>query len=161
MLYSTKIIQTENKNLKYNDIVMFFKPFCYQIKSVLITEKLQPKCVPLHLAAMYSSPFMIAYSLFNKNIFEIIPWFLYAKCLQLCLTLCNPMWPSRLLCPWNSLGKDTGVGCHTSSKGSSWPKIEPVTLASSTLASGFLTTSAPWEVHGPYGLIIHKFSVII
>ena len=70
---------------------MFFKPFCYQIKSVLITEKLQPKCVPLHLAAMYSSPFMIAYSLFNKNIFEIIPWFLYAKCLQLCLTLCNPM----------------------------------------------------------------------
>lgn len=48
------------KNLKYNDIVMFFKPFCYQIKYVLITEKLQPKCIPLHLAKIYSSPFMIA-----------------------------------------------------------------------------------------------------
>ena len=22
------------------------------------------------------------------------------------------LWPARLLCPWDSLGKDTGVGCH-------------------------------------------------
>ena len=22
------------------------------------------------------------------------------------------LWPSRLLCPWDSLGKNTGVGCH-------------------------------------------------
>ena len=31
-----------------------------------------------------------------------------------CLTLCNPMEcsPTRLLCPWNSLGKNTGVDCH-------------------------------------------------
>ena len=30
------------------------------------------------------------------------------------LTLCNPMddSPSRLLCPWNSPGKGTGVGSH-------------------------------------------------
>ena len=34
---------------------------------------------------------------------------------QLCLTLCDPMDcdPTRLLCPWNSLGKNTGVGCHS------------------------------------------------
>ena len=31
---------------------------------------------------------------------------------QLCLTLCDPMWPTRLLCPWDSPGKNTGVGCH-------------------------------------------------
>ena len=31
---------------------------------------------------------------------------------QSCLTLCNPMEPTRLLCPWNSPGKNTGVGCH-------------------------------------------------
>ena len=23
------------------------------------------------------------------------------------------LWPSRLLCPWNSSGKNTGVGCHS------------------------------------------------
>ena len=36
---------------------------------------------------------------------------------ELCPTLCDPPWnvaPSgRLLCPWNSLGKNTGVGCHS------------------------------------------------
>ena len=31
-----------------------------------------------------------------------------------CPTLCNPMYcsPPRLLCPWGSSGKNTGVGCH-------------------------------------------------
>ena len=35
-------------------------------------------------------------------------------CAQLCPTLCNSMdySPSRLLCPWDFLGKNTGVGCH-------------------------------------------------
>ena len=30
-------------------------------------------------------------------------------------TLCNPMelQPARFLCSWDSLGKNTGVGCHT------------------------------------------------
>ena len=34
---------------------------------------------------------------------------------QSCLTLCNPVVcsrPTRLLCPWNFPGKNTGVGCH-------------------------------------------------
>ena len=32
-----------------------------------------------------------------------------AKSLQSCPTLCNP---TRLPCPWDSPGKNTGVGCH-------------------------------------------------
>ena len=38
-----------------------------------------------------------------------------AKLLQSCLTLCvRPCrrQPTRLLCPWDSLGKNTEVGCH-------------------------------------------------
>ena len=31
---------------------------------------------------------------------------------QSCPTLCNPMEPARLLCPWGSPGKNTRVGCH-------------------------------------------------
>ena len=36
------------------------------------------------------------------------------KSLQSCPTLCDPMdcSPPRLLCLWNSPGKNTGVGCH-------------------------------------------------
>ena len=36
-----------------------------------------------------------------------------AKSLQSCPTLCDPMeQPTRLLHPWDSPGKNTGVGCH-------------------------------------------------
>ena len=37
-----------------------------------------------------------------------------AKSLQSCLTLCDPhrQQPTRLLCSWDSPGKNTGVGCH-------------------------------------------------
>ena len=33
---------------------------------------------------------------------------------QSCLTLCNPygLQPTRVLCPWDFPGKNTGVGCH-------------------------------------------------
>ena len=37
----------------------------------------------------------------------------YAKSLQSCLTLCDPIGqPTRLPRPWDSPGKNTGVGCH-------------------------------------------------
>ena len=37
-----------------------------------------------------------------------------AKSLQSCPTLCNPRdgSPPGPLCPWDSSGKNTGVGCH-------------------------------------------------
>ena len=40
---------------------------------------------------------------------------MHAQPLQWCLTLCDShgLWPARLLCPWDSPGKNTGVGCHT------------------------------------------------
>ena len=36
----------------------------------------------------------------------------------ICSIVSDPLWPcglqpSRLLCPWDSLGKNTGVGCHS------------------------------------------------
>ena len=34
-----------------------------------------------------------------------------SKSLQSCLTLCDPI-DTRLLCPWDSPCKNTGVGCH-------------------------------------------------
>ena len=70
--------------------------------------------------------------------------------LQLCPTLFNPMDPVRLLCPWDSPGKDTGVGCHTLLQG-----IFPAQKSNLHLlrlpvpASRFLTTSAMWE--DPHG----------
>ena len=36
----------------------------------------------------------------------------WGVCVQLCPTLCDPMDPTRLLCPWDFSGKNTGDGCH-------------------------------------------------
>ena len=42
---------------------------------------------------------------------------------QLCLILCDPMdYPVRLLCPWNSPGKNPGVVSHILLQGSSGPR---------------------------------------
>ena len=35
-----------------------------------------------------------------------------AKSLQLCPSLCKPMKPIRMLCPWDYPDKNTGVGRH-------------------------------------------------
>ena len=55
--------------------------------------------------------------------------------------------PTRLLCPWDSPSKNTGVGFH-----SLLQRIFPtqgsnlhLSLASPALASGFFTTSTTWE----------------
>ena len=37
---------------------------------------------------------------------------IHAKSLQSCPTLCYPMITARLLCPWDSPNKNTGMGCH-------------------------------------------------
>ena len=51
--------------------------------------------------------------------------------------------PARLLYPWDSPGKNTGVGCHALlwqfSQGSNSSLMSPA------LAGGFLTTSTAWE----------------
>ena len=47
--------------------------------------------------------------------------YMRAKLLRLCPTPCDPMdWdlqPAWLLCPWDSPGKNTGVGCHALCQG--------------------------------------------
>ena len=48
--------------------------------------------------------------------------------------------PTRLLCPWDSSGKNTGVGCHALVQG-----IFPRSLAFYCSPGGFFTTSTTWE----------------
>ena len=65
----------------------------------------------------------------------------YCSVAQLCLTLLGPhgLWPTRLLCPWNFIGKDRGVGCISSSRESSWPRDR---THISCIAGGFFTTES-------------------
>ena len=44
------------------------------------------------------------------------------------------LYPIWLLCPWDFLGKNTGVGCYSLLQGSSWPKGK---IHVSCIAGGF------------------------
>ena len=72
---------------------------------------------------------------------------LHPKSLQSCLTL-QPYGPksTRLLCPWDSPGKNTEVGCHALLQGL-FPTqgSNPCLVPSPALAVRFFTTSTTWE----------------
>ena len=66
----------------------------------------------------------------------------------LCVRLCSVVSqfatpPTRLPCPWDPPGKNTGVGCHFFLQGSSRPRDQTAPLASPALAGGFFTTLPP------------------
>ena len=68
-----------------------------------------------------------------------------AKLLQVYLTLLrlHGLEPGGLLCPWDSVDRNTGVGCHALLQGISFkPGMEPASLVSPAVAGGFFTTSA-------------------
>ena len=50
-----------------------------------------------------------------------------------------------LLWPWNSSGKNTGVGCHALLQGSSWHRDQTHISCSPGLAGEFFTTEPPGE----------------
>ena len=63
---------------------------------------------------------------------------------QPCPTLC-PLWtaePTRLLCPWDFPGRNTGVGCHFLLQGI-FPAIKSTSPVSPALAGGFFNICAP------------------
>ena len=61
---------------------------------------------------------------------------------QLCLTLCNLLEPTRLLCPWNSPSKNTGVDCHSLLQGIFQPRDQTQV---SHIAGRFFTVWATRE----------------
>ena len=71
---------------------------------------------------------------------------LHARSLQSCPTLqrCGP-YPTRLLCPWDSPGKNTGVGWYFLLQGI-FPTQGSNFCLFPALAVGFFSTRATWEV---------------
>ena len=61
---------------------------------------------------------------------------------QSCLTLCGP---TRLLCPWTSPGKNTGVSCHALLRGIFL--TQGLNLVS-CIAGGFFTIEPPGKPQG-------------
>ena len=58
------------------------------------------------------SPLNIKFRILNPCKEDFFFKLVHAKLFQLYLTFCDPMDPARLLCPWGSPGRNTGVSCH-------------------------------------------------
>ena len=73
---------------------------------------------------------------------------MHSNSFKLCTTLCQP---TRFLHPWDSSGKNTGVGFLVLLQGL-FPTqgSNPRLLHLPVLAGGFITSSATWEAHGIY-----------
>ena len=56
---------------------------------------------------------------------------------------------TRLLCSWDSPGKNTGVGCHALLQGIFLTRIKLTSLTSPALAGEFFTTSCTWATLWP------------
>ena len=72
--------------------------------------------------------------------------------LHVCSAMLDPPWPhelqpTRLLCPWDAPGKNTGVGCRFIPAGDlSDPGIEPETLVFSAPVGEFSTVAPPGKL---------------
>ena len=70
-------------------------------------------------------------------------------CVYVCARLCwnlqvHGLQPTRLLCPWDSPGKNTQAGCHFLLQGNlPYPGTELASLASPALAGAVFTTVPP------------------
>ena len=66
--------------------------------------------------------------------------------------------PTRLLCPWDSPGKNSGASCHFLLQGNlPDPGIEPVSPASPALAGGFCPTESLGKMVQCVSIISSKF----
>ena len=66
--------------------------------------------------------------------------------LEITLVVSDSMRPAKLLCPWDSLGKNTGVSCHVLLQGIFLTQgLNLQLLTSPALPGRFFTSRASWE----------------
>ena len=110
-----------------------FHPHSMEHKHLWLQHRLKLLSLPHHPPSCLNFPGELLNHQFN-SVYSVM-----FSSLQL-----QGLWPSRLLCPWDSLGKDTGVGCHFLSRASSWHRDR---FWVSCIVGGFFTNWATreWE----------------
>ena len=104
-------------------------------------------CVLLHLPGWILSDGTFGCKAVCSYIYlleQALLWISIHVCSQSSPTLCDPIDP-RFLCPWDSPGRNTGVGCHGLLQGIFLTQGSNLCLLTSpALAGGFFTTTATW-----------------
>ena len=85
---------------------------------------------------------------------------MHPKSLQLYHNSLQPygLQPTWLLCPQDSPGKNTGMGCHGDLSN---PGVKPTSLKSPALASRFFITGTTWEAHKILYILYLSFHFVL
>ena len=83
-----------------------------------------------------------------------------AKSLQSCPTLCHRWQPTRLPCPWDSPGKNTGVGCHFLLQCMKVKRESEVAQSCPTLSDPMDCSLAGSSVHGIFQVRVLEWGAI-
>ena len=85
-----------------------------------------------------------------------------AKLLQSCLTLCDPIdgSPPGSPCPWDSPGKNTGVGCHFLLQGTKVKSEREVAQSCPTLSDPMYCSPPGSSVHGIFQARVLEWGAI-
>ena len=85
-----------------------------------------------------------------------------AKLLQSCTALCDPIdsSPTRLPCPWDSQGKNTGVGCHFLLQCMKAKSESEVTQLCPTLSDSMNCSSPGSSIHGIFQARVLEWGAI-
>ena len=68
------------------------------------------------------------------------------------------LWPTRFLCPWDSPGKDAGVGCCFLLQGIFPTQGSNLCLTLPAPAGRFFTTSTPWKTPSVCSFCLYSFN---
>ena len=107
--------------------MLTFLSFCISTIGLFFTLRLMYNNITIYLKLIISLiPFRSSTFYFSLHFtfFLLVCACMRAKLLQSCPTLCHPVDSvhARFLCPWDSSGNNTGVGCHALFWGSSQPR---------------------------------------
>ena len=73
----------------------------------------------------------------------------------------HALWPARLLCVWNFPGKNTGVGCHFFSRGSSRPMDQTCVSCTSCIGRLIIYHCITWEAQVKYGWPLTQYDLYV
>ena len=114
------------------------------LQLVIFTEQY----IYIHINLTIQFNLLPVLSLYEQSTaYPTLYWWAHA-CMRACSVVSDSLQPhglqpTRLLCPWDSPGKKTGVGAISFSSGFSKPGTEPALLVSPAPAGRFFTSEPP------------------
>ena len=125
-------------------------------------ESILPDCISESIYQSVPSPTVYVFNFTVINLFKLFSYSMWVLLRLYMLSHLGRVWlfeslwtvACQVLCPWDSSGKNTGVGCHAFLRGSSQPRDWARISCGSCIAGGFFTAEPP----GDRWVLLHRIN---